>query len=483
MRLLAVTLAALLLAGCSTAPRMARLPGARWERTGSSFPALQHDIDGLLADSLFPPSNASVKIVSLSTGETLYEREPRLAFTPASNQKLFTAAAALAVLQPAYPFVTRLFADTSSVPTLFLQGSGDPLLTTSDLDSLVAAALPSLPPGRTWVVAGDARLFDDVDRGKGWAWDDEPDPTVPFLSPLSLNGNTIRVLVRPGRTVGDSVRVMTEPRTSFVRIENAGRTLPDTSFPTLDISRKWREFSNTITITGGVGIGDTVISTKLSIAQPAWYTLTVLREAFEASGVKIGRVMIDSVSARAREVARCSHRLDSVLVYMDRTSDNLAAENVLRTLAVHRQGAPGTASGGIAVVREFLAGIGIDTTKTVIADGSGVSRYNLTNAESIVDLLVALSKRPDLFPLWRETFPIAGVSGTLARRMKNTPAAGNLRGKTGTLNGVSSLSGYVTTADGDMLAYAIIMEQFPGSPQPYRRVQDLLGALLAGWRR
>jgi D-alanyl-D-alanine carboxypeptidase/D-alanyl-D-alanine-endopeptidase (penicillin-binding protein 4) len=283
--------------------------------------------------------------------------------------------------------------------------------------------------------------------------------------------------------VGDSVRVTTEPRTSFVHIENAGRTLPDTSLPTLDISRKWREFSNTITITGGVGIGDTVISTKLSIAQPAWYTLTVLREAFEASGVKIGGVMIDSVSARAREVARCSHRLDSVLVYMDRTSDNLAAENVLRTLAVHRQGAPGTASGGIAVVREFLAGIGIDTTKTVIADGSGVSRYNLTNAESIVDLLVALSKRPDLFPLWRQTFPIAGVSGTLARRMKNTPAAGNLRGKTGTLNGVSSLSGYVTTADGDMLAYAVIMEQFPGSPQPYRRVQDLLGALLAGWRR
>jgi D-alanyl-D-alanine carboxypeptidase/D-alanyl-D-alanine-endopeptidase (penicillin-binding protein 4) len=485
MKPLSAALSLLLIAGCApgistqrpTHESPGRIPSV------SRYPELKRALDAFLPDTLFPPSNAAMRIISLSEGETLYDLNGGLALNPASDQKLFTSACALSELGPAYLFRTRVYVDTSAPPRIIVRGSGDPMLTTKDLDALAAAIRAAVPPQSSWTVAGDLSMFDDLNKGSGWTWDDEPDPTAMFISPLSLNGNTVRVLVRPGRAAGDSARVEVDPPTSYVQVENTATTDTGGSRSTIDVSRNWREHLNSITVKGLISPRDTLINVTLSIADPHWYTLTVLREKLEAWGLKCNGILLDTVPHGAPEIARREHRLDSVLTYMNLVSDNLSAENILKTVAAEKRGIPGSAAAGAEVVRQFLAGIGIDTSRTVIADGSGVSRYNLTSAEALTTLLAAMRRRTDIFRSWYPTLPLAGVSGTVSARMRGTPAQGNLRAKTGTLEGVSSLSGYVTTADGEELAFSILMQHYPTRAREYRRVQDRIGAFLAGLKR
>jgi D-alanyl-D-alanine carboxypeptidase/D-alanyl-D-alanine-endopeptidase (penicillin-binding protein 4) len=449
----------------------------------SPYPGLKRSLDAFLPDTLFPPSNAAIRIVSLTEGETLYDLNGELALTPASNQKLFTSACALSELGPGYLFRTRVFMDTSAPPRIIVRGSGDPLLTTKDLDTLAAAIRAAVPPESSWTVAGDLSMFDDLPRGAGWTWDDEPDPTAMFISPLSLNGNTVRVLVRPGKARGDSARVEVDPPTSYVQVENTATTDTAGSRSTIEVSRNWREHLNSITVKGLISPRDTLIDAALSITDPHWYTLTVLREKLEAWGLRCTGILLDTVPHGAPEIARREHRLDSVLTYMNFVSDNLSAENVLKTVAAEKAGIPGSAVAGSEVARRFLAGIGIDTTRSVFADGSGVSRYNLTSAGAVTTLLAGMRRRTDIFRTWYETLPAAGIGGTVSARMRGSPAQGALRAKTGTLKGVSSLSGYVTTADGEELAFSILMQHYPSRAREYRLVQDRIGAFLAGLRR
>jgi D-alanyl-D-alanine carboxypeptidase/D-alanyl-D-alanine-endopeptidase (penicillin-binding protein 4) len=134
-------------------------------------------------------------------------------------------------------------------------------------------------------------------------------------------------------------------------------------------------------------------------------------------------------------------------------------------------------------VKTALQRFGIDTAKVGVADGSGVSRYNLVTPRDIVRILERISDRKNDFRRFLSALPMAGVDGSLSTRMKGTPAMGNLMAKTGTLRGVSSLSGYVTTADGEILAFSLLMQNYLSGPKDYRRVQDAIGVYLSTLRR
>jgi serine-type D-Ala-D-Ala carboxypeptidase/endopeptidase (penicillin-binding protein 4) len=168
---------------------------------------------------------------------------------------------------------------------------------------------------------------------------------------------------------------------------------------------------------------------------------------------------------------------------MNKVSDNLSAENALKVLGAVRVGLPGSSNKGISIVKRFLSTLDIDTTKISLADGSGVSRYNLLTTEQLVTFLSHIYKLPRIFPVFFNSLPIAVVDGTLANRMTTYPAACNVRAKTGTLNGVSCLSGYVQTQDGEMLAFSMMMQNFNTSVTDYRQMQDRICSLLAGFSR
>lgn len=460
----------------STTPRMSAM-------SRSPQPALKAQIDSLLDSTLFPPSNLGIKVVSLTTRDTLYALNSTMLFNPASNEKLFTSATALSVLGEDFLFSTVASAD-SSTQTIFLKGYGDPMLSTDDLDSIASVVASRLPSTKKkWKVAADVSYFDDIYLGEGWRWDNEPESDGMFLTPLCVNSNCIEVRVRPGKGPGDPLQVQTQPATGFVSIENNGITAGDSLVTPLEVSRKWRERTNIITVKGQMLRRDVTPKRTLSVWQPERYAATLFAERLRAAGIQVDSVLTDTVRSTATEIFRFTHRLDSIITKVNKVSDNLSAETVLKTLGAEKRGIPGSARTGLSVVKEFLSSSGIDTTTVTLADGSGLSRYNLTSPHAIVRLLEALYRNGTHFQAFFNSLPIAGVDGTIGYRMLGSRAEENLRAKTGSMNGVSTFSGYVRTADNELLAFSMMMQNFIGSSRRYLEVQDKIGILLSGIKK
>jgi D-alanyl-D-alanine carboxypeptidase/D-alanyl-D-alanine-endopeptidase (penicillin-binding protein 4) len=450
---------------------------------------LRYDLDRLLDDSLFIPTRAGVKVVSLESGEVLYDRNSTMLMHPASNMKLLTSAAAIGLLGKDFPLTTVVFADTMMAAdtlegNLYFKGFGNPDLKSTDLDTIVAQIRASGIAAVRGNIVADVSYFDDLFWGEGWMWDDEPYSFEAFITPLSINDNCVKVVVSPGANHGDRALVTLDPPTTYVTLVNNAITVTDTVLIPLDVTRLFKERLNTIVVSGQIHRSSKPREYTLSVWKPELYAAQLLKESLEKSGIAVGgSTLIGTTPPAARAMARHVGRFDSMLVNLNKISDNLSAENTLKILGAEKRGTPGSARSGISETKLFLSQFGIDTTKFLMVDGSGVSHYNLLTAEMLVQLLVGMAHRPEWFPLFYASLPVAGVDGTLSNRMKGTPAEGNLRAKTGSISGVSSLSGYVTSLDGEMLAFSILMQHFIGGNRPFREVQDRIGARLAAFSR
>ncbi len=454
-------------------------------------------LDRLLTDPGLRHSGTALLVVSLDRGDTLYTREPDRLYTPASNLKLFTAASALHYLGPDYRFVTTLASDAAVTGDtlrgdLYLVGRGDPDLATEDLaglaDSLVARGVR--------VVAGRVRAVTDYFAGpawgSGWMWDDGPYWYWPYSSALTLNDNAVTVTVEPGPVIGEPVRVALDPPTEFVETRVSARTGPPDGEPELTVERHWTPKENVIDVGGVLPIGiDPVIEIR-TVEDPALYAVTVLEELLAERGVRVlgstsPPLTSEGPSHQGVLKAIARHRSDSLAVSVRnflKASDNLTGEQLVKVIGAEVAGPPGDYETGLAAERRFLASeVGIDTTAMVLADGSGVSRYNLVTARQIVHLLAYVAGREDIAPSFFSALPIAGVDGTLEERMRGTAAERRARAKTGSLSGVTALSGYVTSGAGERLAFSMVMEFFPGPAGPRRAVQDSIVAALARFRR
>ena len=209
---------------------------------------------------------------------------------------------------------------------------------------------------------------------------------------------------------------------------------------------------------------------------------TVLKEILQQEGIVVnGEVSHGTVPSGAVVIAtHLSPPLMDILRLMNKPSDNVIAELIFKTLGAEVKGEPGTWQKGRQVIGEFLEEMGAAFR---IVDGSGLSRYNLVTAELLVNLLVFVYNDFELMPDYVASLPIAGVDGTLKNRMKGMRAEKVLRAKTGTLSGVSALAGYTVTADGEVLAFSILISHYAGPAAPARRIQDTIGNYLTRWRR
>jgi D-alanyl-D-alanine carboxypeptidase/D-alanyl-D-alanine-endopeptidase (penicillin-binding protein 4) len=458
-------------------------------RPSDPLAALRYDIDQVLADSIFTPARAGIKVISSDSKEVLYERDSKLLMRPASNMKLLTSSTALHVLGKDYRFRTSVYADTAMIDgtidgNIYIKGYGNPDLVTADLDTLVAQVRLLGVKRITGGVLADVTFFDDLYWGYGWNWDDEPSSYAAFITPLSVNDNCVTVTVSPGRLRGDSVEVTIDPPTSYVSIVNNGKTVSDSVIHRLTVTRLFKERSNAILIEGEMLPGARPIERQLSVWKPELYTATLFTEALQRNGISVAKTpLLGQVPLRGHEIAVHLQRIDSTIINMNKVSDNLTAEMLLKTLDAVSNNVPGSSEGGTFVVNKFLSTMGIDTMKYRITDGSGLSYHNLITAEMIVQLLEGMQHQTDVFPLFYQSLPIAGVDGTIRNRMKKTPAEGNLRAKTGTISGVSSLSGYVQTLDGERLIFSMSMQNYIYPARYYQRAQDKIGAILAGFSR
>ena len=452
---------------------------------------LQAKIETTLNDPLLASSNVGVKVVSLVTGEVLYEKDAEKLYHPASTMKLITAATALVKLGPNYRFRTTLYVDRLKdrrvLGNIYLKGGGDPVFDSDDLEKMVEKLVGMDTKDLQGDIVVDETYFDAIRRGKGWMWDDGPiGGYFSHLSALTINHNSVLVRISPGAKVGDPVRIHLDPPTRYMKIVNEAATVEASEQARVRIKRKnGSAEENVLMISGAMAIGQAEMNRRVDVLDPALYCGTLLREMLAKRGVPLqGTVRYGEAPEAAVEISQhVSPPLARILRDMNKPSDNLIAELLLKTIGAEIKGTPGTGEKGLQAINEFLGEIGMETAGYALADGSGVSRYNLVTASLLTDLLVYMFHNFAVMPEYLASLSVGGVDGTLTRRMRGMTAEGVLRAKTGTLRGITTLAGYTVTADGETVAFSILMSNYLGSASPRRTLQDKIGDILTRFSR
>ena len=468
---------------------------------------LRARIQERFAQPPFAASHLAAKIVSLDTGRTLFEQNASKWLQPASNMKLYTVAAALDRLSPDYRFTTSVYAparpDAAGTVRgdLIVYGRGDPTFAirftggTTDyyqsMDELAARVVAAGVRRVEGDLIGDESYFAGGPLPPGWEWDDLQWYYGAEVSALSVNDNAVDIIVKPGLRAGDPCGITVGPLTPHVTIVDRTVTGPRGSTRQLSINRPLG--SNVIEVGGSMPLDAAQFTASVAVTRPAMLFAAMLRTALERQGVKITGPT-RTIDARARiaaplpigsliEVAnRQSPPLGIIAAQILKPSQNLYTELVLRALGKMAGADPTLASdeAGIEAVRIFLTGAGIDQNSVVMIDGSGLSRGNLVTADATLNLLTFMS-RHRYANAFRDALPIAGVDGTLRTRMRNTTAAGNARAKTGTLSTSTTLSGYVTSAAGERLAFSLMVNNPPRETDPRTAFTDAITVLLASF--
>ena len=383
-----------------------------------------------------------VLIVNPRTGDTLYSQNAGKLFMPASNMKVITSAAALTLLGPDYTYKTTFLVDGPVQDSvldgdLIVIGRGDPTVSdnmrgvaTTVMDALadsIRAHGISQITGRL-VRVGNA--FPDSTRGYGWEWDDLGEYYAAGVDELIFNEGMAPTTVRPPPdTVRDSAYSgpAKDPATAYLNALNDA------------LIRK--------RITLDAGVLDSILPTPFKMD-----------------------TLFTFVSLPMR----------NILPALLKPSQNQIAEILLKTIGLER-GGMGTADSARKIVGQQLLAWGVQSDGFVIRDGSGLSRHDLLTPETLVRVLDRI-QRDTAFAVFYNALPIAGVDGTLKDRMKGTPAEGNAHAKTGSISNARTLSGYVTTADGERLIFSTMASNWTGPTSSTTSVADQIVAALAAYR-
>jgi len=451
--------------------------------------ALVARIDALLADKTLQTGFQGILIQSLKDHTTLYERNADKVFLPASNNKLLTSGAALSLMGPDFVYKTKVVAgsppDRHGVlrADLMLVGSGDPVLSAADLTQLAHALKTAGVKRIEGAVTANDSLFDQQRLGDGWTWDDEPFYYSAQVSALNLNENLVSVRVFPGKREGDPVRVVVTPTEKYMVVQNLAKTAAAKTKSTISVDRPRGQ--NTLVINGALAIDTTdeaAPKVPVTVEDPTRFALTVFREALTKEGIHFGKKSLPVPASTVSLAEHDSVPLSQILKLLNKPSDNLIAECLLKTVGAFKKGTGTAGSGGTGAqsAREFFTSIGMDVAHLNQADGSGLSRFNFVSPRAFVQLLTYLHDQPT-FPVLYDSLPIAGVDGSLRNRLKNTPAANNCHAKTGYISRASSLSGYITTKDGDMLVFSMLMNNHLATNALPVSIQDKIVLLLANY--
>ncbi len=419
---------------------------------------------------------ASIQIVSMPEGRVLYEMNPDLALNPASNAKLVTAAAAMHTLGPDFTFKTEFYATSllrnGTLPNLWIKGFGDPQFVTEELDSVRgrfrAAGLRRIQGS----ISVDDTYFDRYPLTTYMSDANEKIYTI-ATGPLSFNFNSIMIKARPGLRLGDQPVLTTDPPTRFVRFNNLATTT-GRGRSVIDAQNSEKD-KQTVTIRGSLPKTIREFSFRHGILDPAIYTGTVIMEALQEDGVSIGgTVKREPVPSNAVLVlAHSSPPLREILKSLGKFSNNFSAEQIVKTLGAVRLGPPGSTASGIRVMKDYLSSIGVRDGTYVLDNGSGLSKLSRLSASQLVRVLLSIHRAPWGGDLIR-SLSVAGEDGTLRKRLRGSPLSGRVLAKTGTLNGVSSLSGYVTNTDGTkmIMAFSFLFNETGLSPDKLSRLED-----------
>jgi serine-type D-Ala-D-Ala carboxypeptidase/endopeptidase (penicillin-binding protein 4) len=467
--------------------------------TQSKTQEFWQQIDDIFNDPNFSSAEWGVAIRSLETGEYLYKRNEDKLFIPASNLKLFTTTAGLLLLGKYYHFRTNVFIDgkidgSVVLGNLVVQGFGDPTISrrfyngdayyvfNQWADTLSKLGIDEINGN----LIGDDNAFDDKGLGSGWAWDYE---SYWFAAPsgaISFNDNCLDITVKP-TSEGMPASIQIYPATKYITIINKVNTVGPNIIPNIDVSRE--RGSNVITVFGSIAENSDEKKIQATVNNPTQFSLVVLKEVLERKGIKIKGYASDldddtvnlNYSKMNKLFTHYSPSLMDIVKIINKNSLNFYAEQLIKTIGYEKNGF-GSVANGVKEIKNLIKDFGINPENMIMVDGSGLSRLNLVTPRQFIDLLTYLNKS-DIYPLIYESLPIAGVDGTLARRMRKTKAENNVRAKTGYIEGVRSMCGYVNTADNEPVAFAIIVNNYLVPYALADNLQDLVLLRLANFSR
>jgi D-alanyl-D-alanine carboxypeptidase/D-alanyl-D-alanine-endopeptidase (penicillin-binding protein 4) len=494
---------------------------------GQALAAPPKSLHDRISDVLNSPDLArgfwGIEVTSVSSGQTLYAQDADKLFTPASNTKLFTTAAALALIGPDYKFRTTI--ETTGTldrygrlnGDLVLVGHGDPNLSGRELpydlrtqrndhpiQALETLANDLVQKGLKYVdgdIVADDSYFAFERYGEGWSQDDLVWADGAPVSALTVNDNVVFVNILPADRPGEKAFVSVTPFADYYRLDNRIITTPAGTGRKFFVNRE--PGSTVLTLWGNMPLDDPGANEALAIEDPAEFAAALFRQLLEKRGIvvygkqrtrhtELATLSTFSVTAIApsrggsegqsrpfktdQPVVLASYEskpmVDDIQV-INKVSQNLHAEILLRLLGRER-GTAGTIENGLEVLRGFLTQAGIPPDQYIFYDGSGLSRQNLVTPHAIVQLLRYATTQP-WGAAYKASFPVSGVDGSLSDRLTAPRLKGRVWGKTGALGGVKTLSGYATTDSGEMVAFSILSNN---SNLPAKRITDTIDQIV-----
>jgi D-alanyl-D-alanine carboxypeptidase/D-alanyl-D-alanine-endopeptidase (penicillin-binding protein 4) len=464
----------------------------------SALQRLQLDIDALLQAPALRPGTWGVLVQSLSRNDTLCAVNARKLMLPASNLKIFTLAAAAEMLGWSYTYETSV-ATTAAIETgdidgdLIVSSTGDPSLSQDNelgprlfeswADRLNSLGVRTIS-GR---IIGDDNAFDDETLGAGWMWDDLDHGYSAGIGALQIDQNVTHLMISPGVAVGSAAAAQFGAEGAGLSVRNLVTTAPSGSAVSLRARRP--AFGAVLELSGSIPLDAAPVKQAVAVANPTIYFVSQLRKVLIASGIEVRGAAVDideltDAPAGGDQLPLFVHRsppLSTLAERLMKFSQNQYAETLLKTLGAVA-GRP-TFEGGRAVVRQVAESWGVAPEDLVLADGSGLSRYNLVTPQALVTILAHVDRQAGLKEPFEASLPIAGRDGTLADRLRGTPAEGNVHAKTGSFANARSVAGYARTADGEPIVFAIIANNFGIPALAIDQVTDAIITRIVQFRR
>ncbi len=444
--------------------------------------SLNDKIDSLLTDDFFKNTQIGIDIYDLSNKKNLYSKNENLLLRPASTLKILTTVASLLFLED-YNFQTSIYytgkiKDSVFLGDLYLVGGLDPDFTTNDLDSLVAEIKIYGINKIEGNIYSDVSVMDSLFWGEGWMWDDDPYTFAAYLSALNINDNSIKIIYSPGE-IGKPPIIKLLPETKYFEVANNANTV-DSDSNSLNIIRDWINRSNKILVDGLIPFSEKSDTLEFNVFNPAKYFSTLFIEALDRYEINHNKdIKYGNLPEDADQLFTLERSIDSVITRTNKGSENLSAEMLLRALGLEYYGKPTSAAKGIKLIDSLIIMAGFDPENFRIADGSGLSFYNLVSPSLINGILkYVFNEEPDLFIKLYNSFPISAYDGTLKNRMIDSNTNKKVRAKTGTLSGVSTLAGYMTNRNNHLIAFTIMIQNYVGSAKSARDLQDRICELI-----
>jgi D-alanyl-D-alanine carboxypeptidase/D-alanyl-D-alanine-endopeptidase (penicillin-binding protein 4) len=469
---------------------------------------LAREINSAIDNSQLAYARWGVCVISLANGAVVYQRDADKLFTPASNMKIYTTGVALDLLGSDYRWRTSVYSSAQADVgdqihgDLILYGRGAPDLVANSNDaskgSLNGLADQLYQKGIRRIdgnVIGDESYFRGDPLGDGWQWTDLQWYFGAEASALSVNGNEVDVNVVPAEKGSEQPAVKISNAQANVVVQNRMGLTDKKGRPTVGLHRGLSD--NNLEVWGEFAPSSKGFGARLSVHNPALWAARLFMEALKARGIAVGGDA-QSRNARAPQNVRfdptkavelafvSSQPLSEIAKKTNKESVNLNAELILRTLGRERgemvaEPEPagrerGDDEAGLAVVRVWLSRAAVPSAHIALHDGSGLSRLDLVTPETSARLLVAISKTTSA-GAFKDSLPIAGRDGTLGGRLRNL--SDRVWAKTGSLTYDNSLSGYLATANGEVLAFSIMCNDQTGRDASTRLIDQILG-LLAG---